>query len=125
MVEVAPLIVDTDLVVKNLDRYEKRVGRSFFKDWKLENFPNITLLADGSFFTWAVRLDCIEFGPSVCDLRQVVDIGLEWAKLTDKPYIRCMTVRNPVAFSRYVKGEIKFAAMDDDILVWCIEKEVK
>jgi hypothetical protein len=97
-------------LVKHIEEYEKRLNVSFFEDWDLNDYPFLILFPDGSFFTYGIRPDAIEVGPSSCKLKKAKEIVVFIAKKLGLHRIVTNTTRNLAAYER-LSGGICFKAV--------------
>lgn len=93
-------------VLFHIEKYENRLHTSFFDDWDIQRFPFVLLLPDGSFSTYGVKPDTIEIGPTCGELKPLLSLYLEIAKMAKIKRLRTFTTRNPKAYARLSGGTL-------------------
>jgi hypothetical protein len=107
-------IANTTDVLEHINRYEKKVGTSFLKDWDLEYFPFVILFPDGSFSTYGVSFNALEVGPTCCGLKKVLNMYIKIARRAGLKVVRTMTTRNPKAYAKLSGGTLVSSTEKDN-----------
>ncbi len=111
-------------LLKHIEEYEKRTSVKFFDDWDLRDYPCVCLFNDGSFFTYGLRKDTIEIGPSSCKLKDAKKIIINIAKHLGLHRLVTNTTRNMVAYERLSGGICFKTVRKNGKTVYYFEMEV-
>lgn len=92
-------------IQKQIDEYQKRVGRSYLDDWDYQLHPLIWLREDGSFLTFGIIGDTLEIdiGCGVPLVEGWKHIQIMAKRLGIKKVASYTDTRNPKAYARLVK----------------------
>lgn len=92
-------------IQKHIDKYQKRVGRSYLDDWDYQLHPLIWLREDGSFLTFGIIGNTLEIdiGCGVPLVEGWKHIQIMAKRLGIKKVASYTDTRNPKAYARLVK----------------------
>ena len=111
-------------IVKHIERYEKKLGVSFFDEWDLGEYPFVCLFPDGSFFTYGVQFDSLMIGPSSGSLRMFKAVAIAIARVSGLKRIVTNTTRDMSAYERISGGICYKVTRENGVPVYYFEMEV-
>lgn len=86
-----------------IEKYEKKLGRSFFQDWDFGFYPLVHVFEDGSLFTYTICDGRLELGLVSFEFWKAWDTINDMAKALGFTEVATITLRKAKATARFGK----------------------
>lgn len=86
-----------------IEKYENKLGGSFFRDWDFGFYPLVHVFEDGSLFTYTICDGRLEVGPASFEFWKAWDTIAAIAKALGFTEVATITPRKAKAYARFVK----------------------